>query len=171
MNSRRRAAAKAPLAISLLWVALALVAAVPPARAQEQGVPRRPRGPAAGPVIKLPRGEGTPADEQAQTADAQRAAPPAAPQKWEYCTVTGNMFKAREAGLSTRHVPAAHIHYQSNHGEEVEGATHDLAILNALAKLGEDGWELVGVRETFKLSEGTGGSTPILYLKRPKRQE
>ncbi len=170
MNFRRRAAATAPLAVSLLWSVLALAAA-PLVRAQEQEGPRRPRGPAAGPDIKLPRGEGTPAGEQAQTPDAQRAAQPAAPQKWEYCTVTGNMFKAREAGLSTRHVPAAHIHYQSNNGEEVEGATHDLAILNALAKLGEDGWELVAVRETFKLSEGTGGSTPIFYLKRLKKQQ
>lgn len=166
----RRGAAKAPLAITLLLGAFALAAA-PPSRAQEQEVPRRPRGPAAGPVIKLPRGEGVPAEEQAQPADAQRAAQPAAPQKWEYCTVTGNHFKAREVGLSTRHVTTAHIHYQSNQGEEIEGATHDLAILNALAKLGEHGWELVGVRERFSISEGTGSSTPVLYLKRLKIQE
>ncbi len=166
MNFSRRAA-KAQLAISLLLGALALAAA-PSLRAQEQEVPRRPRGPAAGPVIKLPRGEG--ADEQPAPPESQRAQP-AAPQKWEYCTVTGNTFKAREVGLSTRHVTTAVINYQSNHSEEVEGATHDLAILNALTKLGEDGWELTGIRERFTLSEGAGTSTPVLYLKRPKRQE
>ena len=171
MNLRRRAAATAPLAISLLWGALALAAA-PAVRAQEQEVPRKPRGPAAGPVIKLPRGEGVPAEEQAQAADAQRAAQPAAPQKWEYCTVVGNGWKSREVGLSVRSVPAAVIRYTStNTTVEVEGLTHDLAIDHALARLGEEGWELVAARETFKMSEGTGGSTPFLYFKRPKVQE
>ena len=69
-----------------------------------------------------------------------------------------------------RHVTTAVINY-TNNWEEVEGASHDLAILNALAKLGEDGWELTGVREKFTLSEGAGTSTPVLYLKRAKRQE
>ncbi|HEV2864527.1 MAG TPA: hypothetical protein VGX48_26240 [Pyrinomonadaceae bacterium] len=160
---------KAPLAVSLLLAALALAAAAP-ARAQEQEVPRRPRGPAAGPVIKLPRGEGAPADEQQQPAAAQKSQP-AAPLKWEYCTLTGHAFKSREVGLSTRSVPAAVIHCLPNAPEEVEGGTHELAIANALARLGEDGWELVAVRETFKLSEGNGDSHPVFYLKRPKRQE
>jgi len=166
MNFRRRGAF-APLALSLLLGASALAAA-PRLQAQEQEVPRRPRGPAAGPVIRLPRGEG--ADEQQAPPESQKPQP-AASQKWEYCTVTGNTFKAREVGLSTRYIPAALINYQTAHWEDVEGANHDHAILNALAKLGEEGWELVSVREKFSLSEGTGSSTPVFYLKRPKRQE
>ncbi len=166
MNFRRRAAT-APLALSLLLGAFALAAA-PVSRAQEQEVPRKPRGPAAGPVIKLPRGEG--ADEQQHPAEMPKAQP-AEQLKWEYCTVTGNTWKQREVGLSTRQIPTAVINYPANNWEEVEGASHDLAILNALAKLGEDGWQLVAVREKFSLSEGTGNSTPVFYLKRPKRQE
>ncbi|HLM55503.1 MAG TPA: hypothetical protein VK422_05200 [Pyrinomonadaceae bacterium] len=165
-----RTTRKAPLAVSLLLAAVALAAAATPARAQEQEVPRRPRGPAAGPVIKLPRGEGAPADEQRHPAEAQKAQPPA-PLKWEYCTLTGHAFRSREVGLSTRSIPTAVIQCLPNAPEEVEGGTHEHAIANALARLGEDGWELVAVRETFKLSEGTGDSHPVFYLKRPKRQE
>ena len=159
---------KAPLAVSLLFAAFALVAATP-ARAQEQEVPRRPRGPAAGPVIKLPRGEGAPADEQ-QPAENQRAQQ-AAPIRWEYCIVTANTFKTREIGLSTRHIPTATINYHPGNFEEVEGGTPDAALLNAFAKLGDEGWELAGVREKVSLNEGTGSSTPVFYFKRPKRQE
>ena len=170
MNFRRRAAT-ATLAISLLLCAFAL-AATTPLRAQEQEVPRKPRGPAAGPVIKLPRGEGAPADEQAQTADAQRHAQPAAPQKWEYCSLTGYTYKSKEVGLSVRTVPTAVIRYFTpGTTEEVEAANHELAIDNAVARLGDDGWELAGVRERFNLSEGTGFSSPVFYFKRPKRQE
>lgn len=160
---------KAPLAVSLLLAALALAAAAP-ARAQEQEVPRRPRGPAAGPIIKLPRGEGAPADEQQQPAEAQKAQP-AAPLKWEYCTLTGHIFRSREVGLSIRSIPTAVIHCQPSAPEEVAGETHEHAIANALARLGDNGWELVAVRETFKLNEGTGESQPIFYFKRSKRQE
>lgn len=161
---------KAPLAVPLLLAALALAAPAWPARAQEQEVPRRPRGPAAGPIIKLPRGEGAPADEQRQPAETQKAQPAAA-LKWEYCTLTGYGFRSREVGLSLRSIPTAVIHCQPSAPQEVEGATHEHAIANALERLGEDGWELVAVRETFKLSEGTGESQPVFYLKRPKRQE
>lgn len=160
---------KAPLALSLLLAALALVSARP-ALAQEQEVPRRPRGPAAGPVIKLPRGEGAPADEQQHPAEAQKARPPA-PLKWEYCILTGHLYRSREVGLSTRSIPTAVIHCQPSAPVEVEGVTDEHAIANALDRLGEDGWELVGIRETFKLSEGTGESRPVFYFKRPKRQE
>ena len=41
----------------------------------------------------------------------------------------------------------------------------------AFAKLGEDGWELAGVRTDLKLREGDGETTAVYFFKRPKRQE
>jgi hypothetical protein len=110
-----------------------------------------------------------PAEEQPH-AEAQKAQQ-AAPQKWEYCAVTGFVYKQREVGLTVRNNPAAVIHCYPNQPEEVEAPNHDLAIAMALARLGDEGWELVGVREKFTLSEGTGHSSPVFYFKRPKRQE
>ena len=98
-------------------------------------------------------------------------AQPATPQKWEYCFIISHTFvKQKDVGLSTRSVPVVVIYF-TGASEEVEGASYDLAIGSALAKLGDDGWELVAVREGFKISEGTGSSAPVFYLKRPKRQE
>jgi hypothetical protein len=153
--------------------ALAFVFALAPAAYAQSAQPepqRRPQGPAAGPVIKLPRGS-VATDERAQTRGAKEEAAPSLPQKWEYCVVNG--FRQHQKGFSSSsgHVPAAYVRYLPEGSEEVEGPTEEEAFNNALAKLGEDGWELTAIRTDLKLDDGDGKATSVYFFKRPKRQE
>ncbi|HEX8499127.1 MAG TPA: hypothetical protein VF659_00955 [Pyrinomonadaceae bacterium] len=170
MFERHKARALACAAL----LALAALAHAPRAAAQTPEPPRRPHGPVAGPVIKLPPGAGA-ADErtQAQSArDDEPARPAWSPQRWEYCVIKG--FKYHQKGFSISsptHVPAAYVRYFPSGTEEIEGANEDEALANAFAKLGEDGWELTGVRTDLSLSDGNGASTAVYFFKRPRKPE
>lgn len=153
---------------------LALFALAPAAHPAQQPEPRpRQQGPVVGPAIKLPRGAG--AEDQrgrdaggSQGEEVERAA--WAPPKWEYCVVRG--FKYIQKGLSaSSRTPAAFVRYFPSGSEEIEGATEDEAFGNALAKLGEEGWELTAVRTDLSLTDGNGTATAAYFFKRPKRQE
>jgi hypothetical protein len=76
--------------------------------------------------------------------------------KWEYCAITG--IVSIEKGFRS-YIPAAVIRYFPNTSEQVEGT---------IAKLGDEGWEMVSVTDSFSLSEGSGRSYPVLYFKRAK---
>ena len=149
--------------------ALALAPAAYAQTAQPEPPPRRPQGPAAGPVIKLPPGS-VATEDRAQTPGAKEEAAPA-PTKWEYCVING--FRQHQKGFSSSsgHVPAAFVRYLPEGSEEIEGPTEDEAVNNALARLGEDGWELTAIRTDLKLEDGDGKTTSVYFFKRPKRQE
>jgi hypothetical protein len=139
------------------------------AQTQQPDPPRRPQGPVAGPIIKLPPGSGA-VGERAQTPGAKDEAAPPLPQKWEYCVING--FRYHQKGFSSSpRVPAAYVRYLPEGSEEVEGSTEDEAVNNTLAKLGEDGWELTAIRTDLQLDDGDGKATSVYFFKRPKRQE
>jgi hypothetical protein len=149
------------------------LALAPAARAQaaQTEPPRRPQGPAAGPVIKLPPGAGA-AEERAQTPGAREEAAPAPtlPQRWEYCFIGG--FRYHQKGFSSSpRVPAAYVRYLPEGSEEIEGGTEEDALGNALVKLGEDGWELTAIQTNLHLEDGDGKATSVYFFKRPKRRE
>ena len=132
---------------------------------------RRPQRPTAGPVIKLPPGAGA-VEERAETPGAKEEAAPRAPTRWEYCVIS--RFHYRQKGLSlsssaTR--PAAYVRYLPEGSEEIEGATEEEALNNALAKLGEDGWELTAIRTDLQLEDGDGKATSVYFFKRPKMRD
>ena len=165
MKARHRATA---LAFALALAPVAYAAQSPPTEPQH-----RPQGPAVGPVIKLPPGTGV-SEERPQTPAAKEEAAPAPPPKWEYCVISGFHFHQNQKGLSlssssTR--PAAYVRYLPEGSEEIEGATEEEALGNALARLGEDGWELTAIRTDLSLNEGDGKTTSVYFFKRPKRQE
>ena len=139
------------------------------ALAQQPEGQRKPRGVVAGPSIKLPRGEGANAEQSASA--KEEAARASAPQKWEYCAITGIIWHQKGFSLSAPHVPAAVVRYFPNTVEEVEGISEEDAIANAFTKLGEDSWELTGVKMDFNLTEGNGKSSTTYFFKRPKRSE
>jgi hypothetical protein len=159
------------LAPALVCCALALVALnAATALAQQAEPPRRPQGPAAGPIIRLPRGAGAGDEQPQQTATAKDAAATgadAAPQKWEYCAIASD-FVRREKGLNT-YFRAAVVRYFPAGREEVEGPTEWDALANAFAKLGDEGWELAGIKTEY--TDSTGKTTATYFFKRPKRQE
>ena len=140
------------------------------ARAQQPEPTRRPQGPAAGPVIKLPPGTAS-AEERAQTASAKGETAQAAPTKWEYCVINGFRYHSSGFGSSARRTAAAQVRYLPEGSEEFEGSTEDEAVNNALAKLGEDGWELTAIRTDLQLDDGDGKTTAVYFFKRPKGQE
>ena len=151
--------------------ALALAPAAHAAQTQQPEPPRRPQGPAAGPVIKLPPGAGV-AEERAQTPAAKEEAAPALPQKWEYCVIQGFRYHQKSISIATSsRVPAAYVRYLPEGSEEIEGGTEEEALGNALVKLGEDGWELTAIRTDLQLDDGDGKTTSVYFFKRPKRQE
>lgn len=162
-----------------MW-ALAFVFALAPAvcaaggaQSQQPEPQRRPQGPTAGPVIRLPPGAGAVEERTQQTPGAKEAArEPAAPTKWEYCVINGFRYHRKGLSLSSSATrPAAYVQYLPEGSEEVEGATEEEALGNALAKLGEDGWELTAVRTDLQLDDGDGKTTSVYFFKRPKRQE
>lgn len=151
--------------------ALALALAFAPAAYSQQPEPaRRPQGPVAGPVIKLPPGSGA-VDERPQPDGAKEAAAPTAPTRWEYCVINGFRYHQKGFSSSSGHVPAAYVRYLPEGSDEIEGSTEDEAVNNALAKLGEDGWELTAIRTDLQLKEGDGKTASVYFFKRPKRQD
>jgi hypothetical protein len=159
-----RAALRLAAALLLSQAAFASTAG-----ARQTPAPRRPSGPAAGPVIKLPRGDGASLEQSNPDATRGRAERAAAerPRQWEYCAVTG--FGWRQTGIST-HVAFALVRFFPNTFEEVEGAGEPDALANAFARLGEDGWELTGIGNGVSLGNGNGSSSSAYFFKRPKRQ-
>lgn len=164
LNPRTRLFARAlPLAACAL-----IINASASAFAQTPDAPRRTRGPIAGPAIKLPRGEGANVEQpDAAKDEGQRVV--VAPQKWEYCAITG--FEHRQKGYASPSAYVAVVRYFPNNTEEIEGPLESEALANALAKLGDDGWELVAVKVDFQLRDGNGDTHPSFYFKRPKRQD
>jgi hypothetical protein len=167
---KSRALARAALLALLTLAPAGYAAAQSPAPQPEP--PRKPQGPVAGPAIKLPRGAGAP-DERVQPAGATEEEVTRTawvPQKWEYCVIKG--FKYPQKGFSSSsRTPAAYVRYLPNGSEEIEGATEEEALGNAFAKLGEEGWELTGLRTDLSLSDGNGTSQTVYFFKRPKREE
>lgn len=162
----KRRARRAVLASLLACCAFALFN-VAVARAQQPEGQRRPRGVVAGPAIKLPRGEGANADQSAKDEIARAAVT----QKWEYCAITGFNWRQKGFSLSAPHVPVAIVRYFPSTVEEIEGTNEEDAIANAFARLGEEGWELTGVKSDINLNEGNGKTTTTYFFKRPKRSE
>jgi hypothetical protein len=169
MLGTRRTAMMPALLLTGFCAAL-LFYTTPAARAQQTEVPARPQGPAAGPIIKLPRGTQAEAERRPQTEslDAQTAAPIAAARKWEYCAITGFVWKQQGFSLSSPKRPAAVVRYFSGGSDEVEGADEEMALANAFARLGDEGWELTTVRTSIHLEDGDGHTTHVYYFKRPR---
>jgi hypothetical protein len=175
MEFRRKAFARAALRLLGLAAALLLaqIASAATVRAQQQTpAPRRPSGPAAGPIIRLPRGDGASLEQSQPNSSAKEQGERATvePKRWEYCAITG--FVVHQKGFSfssPSYAPSAVVRFFPNTTEEVEGTNEIDALANAFTRLGDDGWELTGVSTNFSLSDGNGGSSSIYYFKRPKR--
>ena len=170
MKAGHRAAALS-LALALASTVYANVGG----QSQQPDPPRRPQGPAAGPIIKLPPGSGA-VEERAQTPGARdgAASAPALPPRWEYCFINGFRYHQKERGLSlssTSQRPSAYVRYLPEGSEEFEGVNEEEALGNALVKLGEDGWELTAIQTNLHLEDGDGKATSVHFFKRPKRQE
>jgi hypothetical protein len=165
MYFRRKALAAAFL--------LAQVATASTALAQQTTTPpRRPSGPAAGPVIKLPPGSGASLEEPQSNSSAKERAEraPAEPKRWEYCAITNIIWQQKGITSSSRAAFAV-VRFFPNTVEEVEGASEADAMANAFARLGDDGWELTGVSTNFNLTDGNGKTDTVYYFKRPKRPQ
>jgi hypothetical protein len=162
MDFRRKA-----LAAALL---LAQVATASTALSQQTTTPRRPSGPAAGPVIKLPPGSGASLEEAQSNSSAKERAEraPSEPKRWEYCAITNIVWQQKGISSSSRAAFAV-VRFFPNTVEEVEGASEVDAMANAFTRLGDDGWELTGVSTNFNLIDGNGKTDTLYYFKRPKR--
>jgi hypothetical protein len=105
---------------------------------------------------------------EGQSQPLPKATPPAT-KRWEYCAITGEI--SRKKDFSTYVVDAV-IRYFPGREEKVEGPDEEEAVANAMAKLGDEGWELVAVNErvSFSVSSGSGNSNSsrIYYFKRQK---
>lgn len=155
------------LAASLMLAHLAFAAT---ARAQQTTPPRRPGGPAAGPVIKLPPGSGASLEQSQPNSKEQTERAAHEPKRWEYCAIVS--FNYRQKNFpSNSYTPSAVIRFFPDTLEEVEGGNEEQALANAFTRLGDDGWELTGITTNFSLTDGTGKTTSVYYFKRPKRQE
>ncbi len=157
MNRNRRALS---LALALVVVCVpALVASA----AQQTEAPRRPRGPATGPSITLPRGQGE-GLEQSPPSEGARGT---AAKRWEYCAVTHTYRKPTSLGSLSATFFAV-VRFYPNTYEEIEGRDEEDALANAFVKLGEEGWEMVAVRQNLNLLDGSGRATHTYLFKRQK---
>ncbi|MGH9943957.1 MAG: hypothetical protein ACRD9R_16555 [Pyrinomonadaceae bacterium] len=96
----------------------------------------------------------------AQAQPSERGRKPASPQ-WEYCSLTRATYPGR-GGLYW-------VAYFRDNGAQVveveEQATERSGPAKAIAKLGEDGWEMVG-HGPLEIRQGT---LPAIYFKRLKQ--
>jgi hypothetical protein len=166
--TRRAARSLLTTGLFLAFISLSATAAL----AQDAEVPRRPQGPAAGPIIRLPRETHADAERApGRGGPSAHAAPPASPRKWEYCAIVGFVWKQQGFSLSSPQKPWAAIRYFSGGYDEVEGGDEETALANAFARLGEEGWELTAVRSSIHLEDGDGTTRHVYYFKRPKPVE
>jgi len=172
MDFRRKAFARSTLRLAGLATALLFTQTffAPAARAQQTTPPRRPSGPAAGPVIKLPPGSGASLEQTQSNSKEQAERAAHEPKRWEYSAIVGFNWRQKNfpSNVST---PSAVIRFFPNTLEEVEGGTEEDALANAFTRLGDDGWELTGISSNFSLTDGSGKTSSVYYFKRPKRQE
>jgi len=115
----------------------------------------------------------SPLPAQAQQAtDAKKSSS----QRWEYAAIPLNNAVQPESGsLSTTRVQLPIYYFQSSgvNQSQIEGvaeggyrrANRD-AISKAIAKLGDEGWEMVG-QAPFEYRQDTGAD--LIYFKRPKQ--
>lgn len=151
----------------IVWglIVVSLVASA--ARAQETRAPKRPSGPVAGPVITLPAGQGESVADPAAQGEAAR--PADGLPKWEYCFFTTATTQKDRWSPS---IGVAYVRYFGGGAlEQVEGRSEEEAALNTMNKLGDEGWELVAIRESFSLREGFGESSARYFFKRPRRSQ
>jgi hypothetical protein len=83
--------------------------------------------------------------------------------KWEYCAITGIYYDTKEGWLSTGFDKRSLMSFRevAVYGEKIERSNpNDLS--KAIARQGEEGWELVGCVPVAR------GDSHILYFKRPK---
>lgn len=172
MDFRRKAFACSALRLACLAAALLFtqIFFASTARSQQTTPPRRPSGPVAGPVIKLPPGSGASLEQTQPNSkeQAERAAP--VPKRWDYCAIVGVNWRQKNFP-SNASTPSAVIRFFPNTLEEIEGGTEEDALANAFTRLGDDGWELTGISANFSLTDGSGKTSSVYYFKRPKRQE
>ncbi len=150
-----------------LAATLVLVCAQAHASARQAGEKRRD-GPIPGPVIKLPPGDYDPttlAPEQEQRQQRATAARGARGQRWEYCVIY--QVGLRKLDFASNYTGVAYIRHFRRGVEAIDGASEDEALANAMNKLGEEGWELVAIRESVGISDGNGMSTHSYFFKRP----
>ena len=104
-------------------------------------------------------------------AAAQQPTVRADQKKWEYCSVTSTTEYRQELS-GGRYYSFARISYHRLSGtqqETIEGNSVGEAMSKALAKLGEEGWEMTGVAAVaFSDSNGNGTPSTTLYFKRPR---
>lgn len=158
------------LKIFTLALMLAQFAFASTARAQQTTPPRRPSGPAAGPVIKLPRDGNASLDATQSDSKNRDERAASEPKRWEYCAITG--FNYRQKNFpSNSYTPSAVIRFFPDTLEEVEGGNEESALANAFARLGDEGWELTGITTNLSLTDGNGKTSSVYYFKRPKRTQ
>lgn len=144
------------IAFSFVMLLCCAVADVPcagssSARAQQVEGPRKSKTPVAGPVILLPTGQ----VEQTESTQVENTKRIAATKRWEYCAIIGIEWVGNPPAT------VAVIRYFPSRTESVEGASREDAQANAIAKLGEEGWEMVGISRV-------DSSYPVFYFKRAK---
>ncbi len=100
-------------------------------------------------------------------AAAQQATTRADQRKWEYCSITPTLvYKEELGGHRTYYVARISYHRPAGTQQEtIESNSSDEAMSKALAKLGEDGWEMTGVAA---FSSDTNGGATVLYFKRAR---
>ena len=94
-------------------------------------------------------------------------------QKWEYCAIVGIGASGNGTTLTTRypgvfnftdkgsHITEIRDIFKDKKHPEIEEETERRQVAKAIAKLGDEGWEMVGTGNT---SEGSH----MIYFKRPK---
>jgi hypothetical protein len=96
------------------------------------------------------------------TVSTQAQRPDKTPDRWEYCSLSRAAVGLSRGGLYW-------ITYFNSGGAKVveaeELATERYGPAKAIAKLGEDGWEMVGEGPL----DSRAGQTNAIYFKRPRR--
>ncbi len=105
----------------------------------------------------------------AQVAFAQGKAEKPAERRWEYCLIkeTTSRYKNGSSGEIGYYARICNSRAAGCQMEEVEGTNLEDALMKTIAKLGSDGWEMVG-SGAFSLYVQEGHENPErLYFKRP----
>ena len=94
-------------------------------------------------------------------------------QKWEYCAVTAVSTHYRDNRDIGYYADIYYFNGSGIKGERIEVeynrehfSTREIALAKAVAKLGEEGWEMIGGEPRYL---GSSDSSLILYFKRLKQ--
>ena len=103
---------------------------------------------------------------QLEPAHAQQETTLSESTKWEYCAITGTIVQTGVGGRGSSYASVTYFEEVGGRYEKIDGGRNNQPLATAIAKLGAEGWEMIGPGSALKLD---AEHPDALFFKRQRR--